>query len=94
MGVKDNLCEKCKGEGADTLVGDPVSCVDCNDTGRRHEDCNACGERFDWETGNGFICSQCSSGGGAHDEPDPDREWDERHEPDFVDLWVDWREDA
>jgi hypothetical protein len=53
------VCAECNGDSAENLVGNPIQCEACQDTGRLHEDCGQCGERFEFESGSGDVCADC-----------------------------------
>jgi hypothetical protein len=68
----NTVCTDCKGESAENLVGNPIQCEACQDTGKLHEDCGQCGQRFEHESGYDDLCAECHAATVRRCEPDDD----------------------
>ncbi len=71
--METTACDSCGGASAEE---DHDACVDCDSTGKRHEDCNDCGERFEWESGYGSRCAPCYSRIYGAASRGSERDWD------------------
>jgi hypothetical protein len=70
----NTVCSECNGDSAENLVGNPVQCEACQDTGKRHEDCGQCGRRFEYESGYDELCAECHAAT-VREEREPDDDW-------------------
>jgi DnaJ-class molecular chaperone len=53
------ICTECNGDSAENLVGNPIQCEACQDTGRLHVECDRCGAFHDLEE----YCPDCEEAG-------------------------------